>query len=74
MDALTLTLAIACAVAILGQLTLPVWGRWLRERQEKLTKVKIARLLEAAADRQLQTPAQHMAKLGKNQKGVGDAD
>lgn len=70
MDTLTLTLAVALGVAIIGQLTLPVWGGWLRARRERQARQEIARLLETAADRQLQHFGDRLAKLGN--KGGGD--
>lgn len=70
MDALTLVLALAVVIAIVGQLLLVVTTRWLRERSDKRLAEARARLVEAAADRQLQTQKQHIAKL--DCKGGGD--
>jgi Tfp pilus assembly protein FimT len=62
----TLTLAVVVAAAILAQLTLPLWGRWLADRRARQAKQQIARLVEAAADRQLVTAQQQAAKLGSH--------
>ena len=70
MDAMTLVLALAVVTAIVGQLLLVVTTRWLRERSDKSVAEARARLVEDAADRQLQTQKQHIAKLGS--KGGGD--
>jgi type II secretory pathway pseudopilin PulG len=63
MDTSALILAIVVAVAVVGQLCLPILGRWARSRQERQAKQRIARLLEAAADRQAVATFSQTAKL-----------
>lgn len=69
---MTTLLAILVAVAVIGQLALIMW---LRHRASPdLTRVKIARLLEDAADRQCQHGLTQSAKLDAQQKGLGSDD
>jgi hypothetical protein len=73
MDTLGWVLAVLLALSIALQLCLPILGWWNRRLDARQLKLKRAHLLEDAADRQLHTSAQHMAKLGSI-KGVPDAD
>lgn len=69
---MTTILAILVAVAVIGQLALIMW---LRHRASPdLTRVKIARLLEDAADRQIQHPIKEKFTLADTPKGASDAD
>jgi membrane protein DedA with SNARE-associated domain len=70
MDTTGIVLAVLLAIAVIGQLCLPLIGRWNHRRSSaRLAKAR-ARLLEAAADRQLQHFDDRLAKLGS--KGGGD--
>jgi hypothetical protein len=57
-------------VAIAGQFGVIVWLKWRAARRTADLPQARARLVEAAADQQLQTQAQHTPKLGS--KGVVD--
>lgn len=67
MDALTLVLALVVTVAVVGQFLLIVWGNHFRELDQRQLAEARARLVEAAADRQLQTQAQHSRNLGNSE-------
>lgn len=71
MDAMTLILALAVVTAVIGQFLVVVVTRLQSERRDKVVAEQRARLVEAAADRQLQTSEQHFRKL--DGKGGGDA-
>lgn len=73
MDTKTTILAVLVAIAVIGQLTLPIWGGWYRKREERLAKQKIARLLEDAADQQIAAAKPQSDTLAKlDSKGVGN--
>lgn len=71
MDTSTLILAVLVAVAIVGQLCLPILGRLNAKRSTRQLASARARLLEDAADQQAVATFSHTAKL--DGKGGGDA-
>lgn len=71
MDTSTLILAVLVAVAVLGQLCLPLVGGWNRNRQARQAKRDIARLLETAADHQIQQKHHKAGTVVGHTKGVG---
>lgn len=70
MDTSTLILAVLVAVAIVGQLCLPILGRLNAKRLDRQLARARARLLEDAADRQAVSAFSRTAKL--DGKGGGD--
>jgi hypothetical protein len=76
MDTKTTVLVCLVALAVLGQLCLPILGRWNNKRQDRQARQRIARLVEDAADRQCVVFHNGAAKLGNDLiddklKGIG---
>lgn len=70
METSTLILAIAVAVAVVGQAGLIWWGNAIRRFDDRQLAEARARLLEDAADRQTLATSSQSAKL--DGKGGGD--
>jgi hypothetical protein len=65
------TLAIIVAIAVIGQLCLPLVGAYRNARDSARAK-KRARLLEAAADRQASKDAEILAMIPHRDSGVSE--
>jgi hypothetical protein len=63
MQAAETILAVLVAVAVIGQLCLPLWGRLHARSQRRQLVQRRARLLEAAADQQDVTYSTNAAKV-----------
>lgn len=68
MDAASIILAVLVALAVIGQLCLPLVGRWSHKRQAADLARKRAHLLEVAADQQIQAFDRSSAKLKNDGK------